>query len=185
LNTIFEHIGSFKTQKNYGQLFSKAKKNNGSSLFFQPKLTINQPNDIYEQEAEEKADSENIPQNPCEKVTGPLTCFENSTLNGSSTYKVVVSCLNEGSKICFDNFYGIRQKVYGSVTNDTITIDLCKVSNFTIEGSGVITKEKYKDRGAIFTKHKVELKYTVNDGADIDTCTAKLLNPKPLILFSK
>jgi hypothetical protein len=55
LKALAEYIKTDKIQKNKSTLFSKPNDNN-KSFFFQPKLTINHPNDPYEQEADDMAE---------------------------------------------------------------------------------------------------------------------------------
>ena len=52
MRTLAVHNDSGKMQKSRAASFSKVNESKNSSFFFQPKLTINQPNDIYEQEAD-------------------------------------------------------------------------------------------------------------------------------------
>jgi hypothetical protein len=56
MKSLAEHTKTDKMQKNKSTLFSKPNENNNNSFFFQPKLTINQPNDPYEQEADSVAE---------------------------------------------------------------------------------------------------------------------------------
>ncbi|RPI19303.1 MAG: DUF4157 domain-containing protein [Ignavibacteriae bacterium] len=55
METVTKHIDPEKSSKNNSILFSRTKENS-NPYFFQPKLQVNQPNDIYEQEADLMAD---------------------------------------------------------------------------------------------------------------------------------
>ena len=56
MKTLNENTDSGKMQKNKVTLFSKTNESKNSLFFFQPKLSINQPNDRYEQEADAVAE---------------------------------------------------------------------------------------------------------------------------------
>ena len=84
---------------------------------------------------------------------------------GISSFTVPVSLdPNNSSQICLANFYqfGFSQKVYGVVTSNTVTIPNQTVSGKSVRGSGTITTNNTK----------INWNYYVDDGADIDTCTA-------------
>ncbi len=102
---------------------------------------------------------------PRDKFVGSWSCNENSHQMGTSTFTVTIS-LNSGnsSQIYVANFYqlGTSQKVYAVVAGDNATIPDQSVSGVSVKGSGSITS----------SNTKIDWNYYVNDGADIDTCTA-------------
>ena len=113
-------------------------------------------------------DNNNDPQpvdDPRDKFVGTWHCSENSHQNGASNF-IVTASLNSGnsSQIYLANFYqlGTGQKVYGVVANTNVTVPSQTVSGVTINGSGNMTDNNTK----------ISWNYYVNDGADIDTCTA-------------
>ena len=114
-------------------------------------------------------DTNDTPQpteDPRDKFTGSWTCNENSHLNGNSSFTVNITLNpNNSSQIYLANFYqtGTNQKIYGIVTNSSITIPDQAVGTFpSLKGSGTITNNNTK----------INCNYYVNDGSDIDTCTA-------------
>lgn len=101
---------------------------------------------------------------PRDKFVGSWSCNENSSENGISTFTVTIT-LNTGNstQIYLSNFYGLTSnKVYAVIAGYSATIPSQAVSNFTISGSGTMTS----------TNTKIDWSYNVNDGADIDNCTA-------------
>ena len=112
-------------------------------------------------------DDPNTPDNtdPRDKFVGSWLCNENSHLNGNSSFTVTAS-LNpsNSSQIYLANFYqlGTSQKVYGVVASSSVTIPSQTLSSVTVRGSGDITNNDTK----------INWTYYVDDGADIDTCTA-------------
>lgn len=112
-------------------------------------------------------DSNNNPDNtdPRDKFVGSWLCNENSHLNGNSSFTVTASLNpNNSSQILFANFYqlGTSQKVYGIVAGSNVTVPSQTLSSVTVRGSGNITNNDTK----------INWNYYVDDGADIDTCTA-------------
>lgn len=102
---------------------------------------------------------------PRDKFVGSWSCSENSNQMGTSTFTVNIS-LNTGnsSQIHCANFYqlGTSQKVYAVVAGDNATIPSQSVSGVSVRGSGSIASNNTK----------INWNYYVDDGADIDTCTA-------------
>jgi hypothetical protein len=116
--------------------------------------------------------NDNPPDNtdPRDKFVGNWTCVETSTLNkkGTSSYTVAIS-LNTGnsSQIDLANFYGLgsAKTVYAVVAGDVATIpdqSISGTTGFSAKGSGSITS----------SDTKINWDYYVNDGAEIDTCSA-------------
>lgn len=100
-----------------------------------------------------------------DKFVGSWTCVENSSQNGTSTFTVTIS-LNSGNstQIYLANLYqlGTSQKFYAVIAGNSATIPSQTLNNFTINGSGTMSS----------TNTKIDWSYNVNDGADIDNCTA-------------
>jgi hypothetical protein len=113
-------------------------------------------------------DTNNTPQpnvDPRDKFVGSWLCNEHSHQMGNSSFTVPISKdINNSSQIALANFYqlGSSQKVYGVVTNNTVTISNQTVSGKSVRGSGTITNNN----------NTINWNYYVDDGADIDTCTA-------------
>lgn len=105
-------------------------------------------------------------EDPRDKFVGSWLCNENSSQFGQINPFYVTITLNQSnsSQIYLANFYqlGSGQKVYGVVTNNTVTIPSQTVSSKSVSGSGTITNNN----------NTINWNYYVNDGADIDTCTA-------------
>jgi hypothetical protein len=102
---------------------------------------------------------------PRDKFVGSWSCVENSHLNGNSTFSVTVSLNpNNSSQILLANFYqiGTSQKVYGIVANNNVTVPSQTINSLSVRGSGNITANNTK----------INWNYYVDDGADIDTCSA-------------
>ena len=100
-----------------------------------------------------------------DKFVGSWLCNENSHQMGTSSFTVPISLdPNNSSQIYLANFYqlGSSQKVYGVVANNSVTIPNQTVSSKSVRGSGTITNNNTR----------INWNYYVNDGADIDTCTA-------------
>jgi hypothetical protein len=102
---------------------------------------------------------------PRDKFVGSWICNETSNQNGISTYNVTIS-LNPGntSQIQLANFYQIGSgiKLYAVVANNNATVPEQTASGLSIKGSG-----NYNT-----STNKINWTYYVNDGADLDTCTA-------------
>lgn len=102
---------------------------------------------------------------PRDKFVGSWICNETSTQNGNSTYNVIVS-LNptNSAQILLAQFYQMSsgQKVYAIVANNNATVPEQTLTGLVIKGSGNYST----------TTSKINWTYYVNDGADIDTCTA-------------
>ncbi|MFH0864666.1 MAG: hypothetical protein V1904_00620 [Bacteroidota bacterium] len=101
---------------------------------------------------------------PRDKFVGSWSCNENSSQNGISTFTVTIS-LNTGNstQIYLSNFYGLTSnQVYAVIAGNSATIPSQTVSTFTINGSGTMSS----------ANTKIDWSYNVNDGADIDNCTA-------------
>jgi hypothetical protein len=113
-------------------------------------------------------DPNNNPQpndDPRDKFIGTWLCNETSHLNGNSTFSVPVSLNpNNTAQILIANFYqlGSGQKIYGIVANNNVTVPSQTLNNLNIRGSGNITNNNTR----------INWNYYVDDGADIDTCTA-------------
>jgi hypothetical protein len=106
---------------------------------------------------------------PRDKFVGNWTCNETSSLNkgkGSSSFTVTISLSTTNtSQINLANFYGMgtSKQVYAVVAGDNATIPDQSAGGFpSIKGSGSISSNNTK----------IDWSYYVNDGADIDTCTA-------------
>ncbi len=102
---------------------------------------------------------------PRDKFVGSWICNETSTQNGNSTYNVTVS-LNPSntSQILLAQFYQMSggQKVFAIVANNNATVPEQTLTGLTMKGSGNYST----------LTNKINWTYYVNDGADIDTCTA-------------
>lgn len=102
-----------------------------------------------------------------DKFVGNWTCSEHSAQNGNSTFTIGIS-LNPGnsSQIYIANLYalGTSKQVYAVVAGDNATIPQQNIGSYTASGSGNIYN----------SDTKINLDYYMNDGADIDTCTAVL-----------
>lgn len=104
---------------------------------------------------------------PRDKFVGAWNCQETSSINkkGSSSYTVNISLNpNNSSQILLENFYqlGFGIKLYAIVANNNATIPEQTTSGFAVKGSG-----NYNT-----STDKINWTYYVNDGADIDSCTA-------------
>ncbi|MFA5782430.1 MAG: hypothetical protein WC868_09195 [Bacteroidales bacterium] len=111
-------------------------------------------------------DTPQPPEDTRDKFVGSWLCNENSSQFGQINPFYVTITLNpsNSSQIYLANFYqlGSSQKVYGVVTNNYVDIPAQTVSGKSVRGSGTITSNNTK----------INWNYYVNDGADIDTCTA-------------
>lgn len=102
---------------------------------------------------------------PKEKFIGSWICNETSTQNGNSTYNVTITANPaNSSQILLAQFYQMSsgQKVYAIVANNNATVPEQTLTGLVIKGSGNYST----------TTSKINWTYYVNDGADIDTCTA-------------
>ena len=100
-----------------------------------------------------------------DKFVGSWVCAENSHMNGPSSFTVPISLnANNSSQVFLANFYqlGSGQKVYGVVAGTNVTVPTQTVSGVSVRGSGNITNNDTK----------INWNYYVDDGADIDTCSA-------------
>ena len=112
-------------------------------------------------------DPNNNPQpidDPRDNYVGSWLCNEHSNLNGNSSFSVTISLNpNNSTQIHLLNFYQLSgQQVYGVVTSNSVTIPSQQITNFNVKGTGTISNN--------YTK--IDWNYYVNDGSDIDTCTA-------------
>jgi len=101
-----------------------------------------------------------------EKFVEQWTCSEQSKLNGASSFTVTISLNSSNStQIYLTNFYqlGGSQKVYGIVTDNSVTLANQTVNGILVKsGNGTITSNN----------NQINWNYRMDDGADIDTCTA-------------
>jgi hypothetical protein len=116
---------------------------------------------------DDSTDNSSTPTDPRTKFTGSWLCKETSHINGTSTYPVTIS-LNSGNstQIFMSNFYQLGSSIqtYGVVANNNITIPSQAVgSNFHVSGTGIMPSSGTTT---------INWNYYVNNGADIDTCTA-------------
>jgi hypothetical protein len=100
-----------------------------------------------------------------DKFVGSWICSENSHQMGTSSFTVTIS-LNPANtyQILLANFYqlGASQKVVATVAGSSVTVASQQVSGVSVRGSGSITNNDTK----------INWNYYVDDGADIDTCSA-------------
>ena len=111
-------------------------------------------------------DNNNSYTDPREKFVGNWKCIENSNLYGQQTYNVTISLNSQNStEILIANIYhlGYDQVARAITSNNYVTIPLQPICNNTntIKGSGTFSGN-----------NQIQLKYYVDDGADIDTCSA-------------
>jgi len=100
---------------------------------------------------------------PRTNFVGTWLCAENSHLNGTSSYTVIISLDQSNSaQILLANFYGTNQKVYGVVANTNVTVPSQSVGGKSARGSGTL----------ISNSTKINWNYYVTVGGDIDTCSA-------------
>jgi len=103
---------------------------------------------------------------PRSKFTGSWNCVENSKQFGQQTYNVNITLNpNNSTEILIANIYhfGFDEKAYAITSNNSATIPLQPICNNTnnIKGSGMLSGNS-----------QINWTYYVDDGADIDTCTA-------------
>jgi hypothetical protein len=106
------------------------------------------------------------PNNTIDELTGDWTCFEESSLLGSTSYNVIISPdpLNL-SGIQMDGFYDLNGMVDAIVSGNSLTIpEQTTPDNYTISGSGTISGNR----------NTINLQYAVDDnsGGPVDNCTA-------------
>ena len=102
---------------------------------------------------------------PRDRFVGNWICAETSSQNGASSFTVSISLKpDNSSQILLTNFYqlGTNAKVYAVVAGTYASIPEQTVSGFTIKGNGTLINN--------FTR--IDWTYQVNDGADLDNCTA-------------
>jgi hypothetical protein len=102
---------------------------------------------------------------PRDKFVGNWSCNESSHLYGSHTFYVSITLdPSNSSQILMANFYqlGSGQKAYGIVANNYVNIPSQTVSGCSVRGSGNMNS----------SGNQISWNYYINDGADIDTCTA-------------
>ena len=102
---------------------------------------------------------------PRDKFVGSWLCKETSHLHGSTTYNVTISLNSTNSiQVYINNFYGANVKPYGVVANNYVTISDQSLGSFPhVSGSGSMSSSNTST---------INWNYYVNDGADIDTCSA-------------
>lgn len=112
-------------------------------------------------------DDENSPYvDPRSKFTGSWNCVENSKQFGQQTYNVSISLnTNNSTEILIANIYhfGFDEKAYAITSNNSATIPLQPICNNT---------NNIKGNGMLSGNNQINWTYYVDDGADIDTCTA-------------
>ncbi len=104
-----------------------------------------------------------IPVDPREKYHGSWLCTEDSSM--SYTVNIVVDTMNS-TQIKLYNFHhlGFEEKVFGIVSNSTVTfpVQTACLGTVTIEGTATMQSNNTT----------MDFYYTVNDGVNLDTIQA-------------
>ncbi len=118
---------------------------------------------------EEIIDDPNIDER--EKFLGDWETTETSTLEPNSfTFNMVIEPDVNSSQIRLYNIYYLGLDVYANalVTGSSFTIPQQNVNNMIIEGYG-----------EMITETRIEMEYTVNDGADLNNVTGVMIKAVP------
>jgi len=101
---------------------------------------------------------------PREQFVGYWNCTEQSKIHGTASFTInIYKDSTNTSYIRLTNFYqlGQDQVISGLTAGNNITVNAQTICSCVINGTGNLQ-----------TSTKINWNYTVNDLADIDTCTA-------------
>lgn len=105
--------------------------------------------------------------NTRDNLVAQWSCTENSKSGGNTTFAVnITKSTSNSTQVLMDNFYnlGTANKAIIDVSGSTLIIP----SQPPLLGNNIL------GTGTFVSSHQINLAYTVNNGASIDSCTAIL-----------